>query len=86
MAEPIEAAPTRRGLYGRSKGKALRPHQAQLVAGGNGDDDLRGMGVLAHVGQGLAEHCQYLLDQGGADRRVHRTTEGHLREEPQHGT
>ncbi len=32
MAEPIEAAPTRRGLYGRSKGKALRPHQAQLVA------------------------------------------------------
>jgi tRNA (guanine-N7-)-methyltransferase len=33
LAEPTPAAPTRRTLYGRSKGKALRPHQAQLVAG-----------------------------------------------------
>ncbi len=32
MAEPTPEAPTRRTLYGRSKGKALRPHQAQLVA------------------------------------------------------
>jgi len=33
LAEQTEAAPTRRTLYGRSKGKALRPHQAALVAG-----------------------------------------------------
>ena len=32
MAEPTPEAPTRRTLYGRSKGKALRKHQAQLVA------------------------------------------------------
>jgi tRNA (guanine-N7-)-methyltransferase len=32
LAEPTPEAPTRRRtLYGRSKGKALRPHQAQLV-------------------------------------------------------
>jgi tRNA (guanine-N7-)-methyltransferase len=33
LAEPTPEAPTRRTLYGRSKGKALRAHQAQLVAG-----------------------------------------------------
>ncbi len=32
MAEPTPETPTRLTLYGRSKGKALRPHQAQLVA------------------------------------------------------
>ena len=32
MAEPTPEAPTRRTLYGRSKGKTLRAHQAQLVA------------------------------------------------------
>ena len=32
LAEPTPEAPKRRTLYGRSKGKALRPHQAQLVA------------------------------------------------------
>ena len=34
MAEstPTTATPPRRSLYGRSKGKALRPHQAHLVA------------------------------------------------------
>ena len=32
MAEPTPEAPTRRSLYGRSKGKPLRPHQAQLVS------------------------------------------------------
>jgi tRNA (guanine-N7-)-methyltransferase len=32
LAEPTPDAPTRRSLYGRSKGKPLRPHQAQLVA------------------------------------------------------
>ena len=32
MAEPTPEAPKRRSLYGRSKGKPLRSHQAQLVA------------------------------------------------------
>jgi len=33
LADPTPEAPPRRTLYGRSKGKPLRPHQAQLVAG-----------------------------------------------------
>ena len=32
MAEATPETPKRRSLYGRSKGKPLRPHQAQLVA------------------------------------------------------
>ena len=32
MSEPIPGAPPRRRLYGRSKGRALRPHQARLIA------------------------------------------------------
>jgi len=32
LAEPTPEAPTRRSLYGRSKGKPLRSHQAKLVA------------------------------------------------------
>jgi len=33
LADPTPEAPPRRTLYGRSKGKPLRSHQAQLVAG-----------------------------------------------------
>jgi tRNA (guanine-N7-)-methyltransferase len=32
LAGPSPDAPRRRSLYGRSKGKALRPHQAHLIA------------------------------------------------------
>jgi tRNA (guanine-N7-)-methyltransferase len=32
LAGPSPDAPKRRSLYGRSKGKALRPHQAHLIA------------------------------------------------------
>ena len=83
LAHVLEA----QGTAARARRRCRRPSSATTRRSSSpaviGDDDLRGLGVLRHVGERLAQDGQHLLGQLAGDDLVDRAAEGHLRMEAQ---